>query len=64
MSDPDTKEFDEFIRKWAWKKMRKLEKKLGSFAAIYFGEPMAIVYARNGTKIIHQDGEESEVMTK
>ena len=60
MSDTETKEFQDFIRAWALMKMRKQEKKLCYYASIYFGEPVAIVYARNGAKVIH-NGTEGEV---
>ena len=49
------------VRNWAYKKMRKLEKKLKRYAGIYFGEPMTIVYARSGAIIVHKDGSESIV---
>lgn len=61
MRNTEAQEFQDFIRNWALKKMRKQEKKLRYYAGIYFGEPMAIVYARNGTKIIHNNGEESVI---
>lgn len=57
----ETEEFNDFIRAWALKRMRRQEKKLKYFARLYFGEPMAIVYARSGAKIIHRDNTEEEV---
>ena len=39
-------EFQECVRKWAIKKMRKQEKRLEFFARIYFGEPVSIIYSR------------------
>ncbi len=51
----------EFIKKWALKKMRKLEKKLKRYARIYFGKPMAIVYCQTGAIVVHRDGSESTI---
>lgn len=64
MNDVDDKEFQEFqeyVKDWAFKKMQKLEKKLQRYARMYFGDPVAILYARNGVKIVHGDGTESIV---
>ena len=49
------------IKNWAYKKIKKLEKKLKRYAGIYFGEPIMIVYARTGAVIVHKDGSESIV---
>ena len=55
----------EYLRQWcrkrARKKMGKLERKLQRYAKEYFGEPMAIVYARDGAKIVTNDGEVGEI---
>lgn len=59
MHDTDMEEQKAYIRKWAYKKMQKLEKKLSRYAGIYFGEPITIVYARSGAVIVHKDGSES-----
>ena len=59
--EQEFQEFQDFTRKWALKKMRKLEKKLRKYAKIYFGEPIAIIYARNGVKVVHKDGTEGTV---
>ena len=61
VTDIEEKEFKDFIRQWALKKMKRHEKKLKRYARIYFGEPMAIIYARNGAKIVHNDGSEGEI---
>lgn len=61
MRDDDLKDQQAFIKKWAYKKMQKLEKKMKKYARIYFGKPMAIMYVANGTKVVHQDGSESEI---
>ena len=61
MDDSEVKEFEKFMKKWALKKMRKLEKKLHKYAAIYFGEPVAILYAKKGSMIVHKDGSESRI---
>lgn len=57
----EEKEFNDFIRSWALKQMRRREKKLKRFASIYFGEPVAIIYAKNGAKVVSKDGTEGEV---
>lgn len=57
----EAEEFDNFIKAWALKKMRRQEKKLKRFARIYFGEPVAIIYAKNGAKVVSKDGTEGEV---
>lgn len=57
----EEKEFNEFIRSWALKQMRRREKKLKRFASIYFGEPVAIIYAKNGARVVSKDGTEGEV---
>lgn len=59
MHNEDMKAQQDCIKKWAYKKMQKLEKKLKWFAGIYFGEPMIIIYARNGAVVVHKDGSES-----
>lgn len=61
MRDDDLKAQQTYIKKWAYKKMEKLEKKLQKYARIYFGKPMGIMYVANGVKIVHQDGSESEI---
>lgn len=66
MNTPESdREQMNYNRKWmqekARKKKDKLEKKLQKYAAIYFGEPVAIVYAKNGAKIVTNDGEVSEI---
>lgn len=53
-------EFDGFrkaMKEVADKKMRKLSKKLEHWAGIYFGEPVAIIYARKGAVVETEDGE-------
>ena len=45
VSDMELQEFQGFMRQWALKKMRKLEKKLRKYAKIYFGEPVTIIYS-------------------
>ena len=57
----EEKEFNEFIRSWALKQMHRREKKLKRFASIYFGEPVAIIYAKNGARVVSKDGTEGEV---
>jgi len=57
----EAEEFDSFIKAWALKKMRRQEKKLKRFASIYFGEPVAIIYAKNGARVVSKDGTEGEV---
>lgn len=55
-------EFRRFIRDWAFKKMRKLEKKLLYFAKLYFGEPGTITYETPKMKrILFPDGEYFEI---
>lgn len=61
MRDSDLEDQQEFIKKWAFKKMQKLEKKLQKYARIYFGKHMGIMYIANGAKIVHADGTESEI---
>jgi hypothetical protein len=43
----ELQEFNNYIRQWALKKMRKQEKKLLYYAEVYFGEPVTIVYAKD-----------------
>lgn len=43
-SEKDVREFKAYIKRWATKKMRKLEKKLRYYANIRYEEPMIIVY--------------------
>lgn len=57
----EAEEFDSFIKAWALKKMRRQEKKLKYFARLYYGKPMAIIYAQDGATIVHNDGTEEEV---
>lgn len=57
----EAEEFDSFIKAWALKKMRRQEKKLKYFVRLYYGKPMAIIYAQDGAKIVHNDGTEEEV---
>lgn len=61
MDDAAWKEYRDFVRAWALKKMKKQEKKLKHYAQLYFGEPVAIVYARKGAVIVHRNGEESMI---
>lgn len=61
MNDAEYKEFQKFIRQWAYKKMQKREKRLKYFARIYFGEPVAIIYAKNGAKVVCKDGTEGTI---
>lgn len=61
ITEDEAKDFKDFIKRWAFKKMRKYEKKLQYFAELYFGEPMAIVYLKNGTKVTRNDGTEGEI---
>lgn len=57
----EMEEFNNFIKTWALKKMHRQEKRLERFARIYFGEPVAIIYAKNGAKVVSKDGTEGEV---
>jgi len=52
----EAQEFQGFIRQWVLKKMRKQEKKLRKYAKLYFGEPVTIIYAKDGTKVTRSDG--------
>ena len=61
VDEQEYQEFRKWIRELAYKKMQKLEKKLKHYARLYFEEPVAIVYAKNGAKIITKDGAEGEV---
>ena len=61
VDEQEYKEFRKWIREFAYKKMQKLEKKLKYYARLYFEEPVAIVYAKNGAKIVTKDGTEGEV---
>ena len=55
-------DFQKFIKVWAFKRMRKLEKKLVSYARIYFGEPGTITYETPMMKrILFPDGEYFEI---
>ena len=56
VSDLELQEFQDFMRQWALKKMRKHEKKLRKYAKVYFGEPVTIIYAKDGTKVTRSDG--------
>lgn len=56
VSDMEAQEFQGFIRQWVLKKMRKQEKKLRKYAKLYFGEPVTIIYAKDGTKVTRSDG--------
>lgn len=52
-------------RKKAKKKMDKQEEKLLKFAKDYFGENVAIIYARAGAVVVDRDtGEESVIVPK
>lgn len=55
----------EYARAWwmrkARKKMDKLEKQLEKWARVYFGEPVVVIYARDGAVIVAKDGTESEI---
>ena len=58
VSEEELNSFQQFIREWALKRMRKLEKKLLYFARIYFGEPGTITYETPMMKrILFPDGE-------
>ena len=61
MHSADIEAQEKSIRQWAYKKMKKREKKLCKYAKIYFVEPVTIVYARSGAVIVHKDGSESVV---
>lgn len=61
ITEDEEKDFKDFIKKWAFKKMRKQEKKLRYYARLYFEEPVSIVYLKNGTKVIRKDGTEGEI---
>lgn len=61
MRDDDLKDQQAYIKKWAFKKMEKLEKKLLKYARIYFEKPMGVMYVSDGAKIVHADGSESEI---
>lgn len=61
MNEKELDAQQEFIRKWALKKMKKQEKKLKRYARIYFGKPMAIVYCQIGAIVVHRDGSESTI---
>lgn len=43
ISDTEYAECQKCVRKWAFKKMMKLEKKLKRYAKIYFGQDMLII---------------------
>ena len=44
VQNDEYEEFEGFIKEWAWKKMRKLERKIKRFAKIYFGGPVVLMY--------------------
>lgn len=48
ISDRETKDFDEFLKQYSKKKMKKLEKKLRRYAEMYYGAPVAIQYLLPG----------------
>lgn len=50
-----------WIRKKAKKKMDKMEKKLAAVAKQYFGEDVAIIYARKGAVVVDKHGTEFTV---
>lgn len=52
------------VKERAWKKMQKLEKKLRRHARQYFGEPVAIVYAKRGSRIVGLDGGEMKICVR
>ena len=56
-------DFRYFVRKWALKRMRKLEKKLFYFAQIYFGENVRMITyeTKNKTLYVLSDGESLEL---
>jgi len=59
------KETIQYTRKLnALYKMQRLEKKIKKLAAVYFGEPMAVIYARTGATVVHKDGTESRVQAE
>ena len=60
MNSLDEKEFKKFMKKWAHKKMQKLEKKLHYYARIFFGEPVMIVYVKKDAKIVYHNNDGSE----
>ena len=43
-AEKDVREFKLYIKRWATKKMHKLEKKLRYYAKLRYEEPMVIVY--------------------
>lgn len=62
VSEEELNSFQQFVRNWAYKKMRKLEKKLLYFAKLYFGEPGTITYETPMMKrILFPDGEYFEI---
>lgn len=62
ISEEELNSFQQFVRNWAYKKMRKLEKKLLYFAKLYFGEPGTITYETPMMKrILFPDGEYFEI---
>ena len=65
ITEDEAKDFKDFIKKWAFKKMRKQEKRLQYYARIFFGEPVTIVYAREVsvevTNVIHEEDLEGEI---
>lgn len=67
MHTPETdREQMAYNRKWMQEKTRKkkerLEKKLQKCAAMHFGKPVAVVYAKTDAKIAANDGEVSETV--
>ena len=62
MNDAEVMAQQDAIKKWAFKKMQKLAKKLNKFAEIYFGEPVAIIYCRKSkTKFIQHNVSKGDV---
>lgn len=55
-------EFRRFIESWAFRKMRRMEKKLLFYTRVYFGEPGTITYETPMMKrILFSDGEYFEI---
>lgn len=63
MNTPESDNYQvEYGRQWLrakhLKRMRKLEEKLEKEASKYFEEPVAVIYARKGARVVDRNGEE------
>lgn len=62
ITEDEAKDFKDFIKRWAFKKMRKYEKRLQYYAGLFFGEPVTIVYAREvSVEVTHKIDSEGEI---